>query len=106
MIEGKNGERYEYVIATRGESYLFAYTYTGRPFSIRMGAISGSRVRAWWYDPRSGSADEIGVFPNESDRRFEPPGAPKPGNDWVLVVDDEAADYAPPGTVRALSNGR
>lgn len=92
-----NGSRYDYVIVTRGGRYLLAYTYTGRPFRLRMGIISGRRVRAWWYDPRSGAATGIGVLPNSGDRRFAPPGAPRPGNDWVLVLDDVEAGFPPPG---------
>jgi hypothetical protein len=63
-----------------------------------MGTISGDQVRAWWYDPRAGSAREIGVFANKGERSFDPSGEPKPGNDWVLVLDDAAAGFSAPGT--------
>jgi hypothetical protein len=99
-IAGKNGTRYEYVIATRGTDYLFAYTYTGKPFEIRMGVISGERVKAWWYSPRDGSSQVIGEFPNTGTRQFTPPapgGTPAPGNDWVLVLDDAGKNFGAPG---------
>ncbi len=98
VIAGENREQYEYVIATRGENYAFVYTYTGRPFRVRMGVMAGERVRAWWFDPRNGSSQEIGVFANEGERQFTPPGQPSPGNDWVLVLDDAAAGFSAPGT--------
>lgn len=88
LIAGDNGVRYDYVIATRGKAYLFAYTYTGRPFQIRMGAISGAQVRASWYSPRDGSVQPIGLLPNVGVRAFTPPGEPAPGNDWVLILVD------------------
>jgi hypothetical protein len=97
LIAGKNGEQYDYVIATRSKNYLFVYTYTGRPFRIKMGAISGKQARAWWYDPRNGSATEIGIFENKGERAFEPPGDAAPGNDWVLVLDDTEASFNAPG---------
>jgi hypothetical protein len=97
LIAGENGTRDDYIVATRGSSYLFAYTYTGRPFEIHMGIISGSRVRAWWYDPRDGSARQIGDFPNKGVRAFTPPGSPVRGNDWVLVLDDGARKFDDPG---------
>jgi hypothetical protein len=100
VIAGENGEKYERVIATRGKSYLFAYTYTGRPFRIRMGTISGEQARAWWYDPRTGKAEHIGVFENQGERAFEPPGKPQPGNDWVLVLEDATAGFAEPGKIQ------
>jgi hypothetical protein len=97
VIAGENGVRGDYIVATRGSSYLFAYTYTGRPFEIRMGIISGKQVRAWWHDPRNGSARQIGIFPNRGVHSFTPPGSPAPGNDWVLVLDDAAKRYTDPG---------
>lgn len=99
VIAGENETRDNRVIATRGMSYLFAYSYTGRVFDVRMGVISGAQVRAWWYDPRAGSARHIGTFPNRGVRTFVPPGSPAPGNDWVLVLDDTAQEFSAPGVL-------
>ncbi len=87
-VVGDSGTRHDYVIATRGRSYLFAYTYSGKPFRIRLGAITGTRVAASWYNPRDGSAQSIGTFDNRGAVTFTPPGGPREGNDWVLVIDD------------------
>jgi hypothetical protein len=95
--------RYDRVIVTRGQRYLFAYTYTGRPFTLKMGAIAGTRLRASWYDPRTGTARAFGVVANKGERRFDPPGTPASGNDWVLVLDDESAGYAAPGVETSSS---
>jgi hypothetical protein len=99
LLAGRNGTRYDYVIATRGESYAFVYSYTGAPFRVAMGRISHQTVRAWWFDPRTGHSREIGTFPNTGTREFTPPGAPAPGNDWVLVLDDISRNYAAPGVL-------
>ncbi len=52
---------------------VMVYSYTGRPFELRLGTISGASVRAWWYSPRDGSARSIGIFltggPGGSHRR-------------------------------------
>ena len=82
-----NGERYDRVMPSRGARYIFAYTYTGRPFTLRLGTIAGNRVMASWFSPRDGSQTDIGVFPNSGEVRFDPPGEKAPGNDWVLVID-------------------
>ena len=86
-----NGTRYDRVLASRGKAYAFAYSYTGRAFTIRLGAISGRQVKARWYSPRDGSWTAAGTVANRGQRRFVPPGEPRPGNDWVLVLDDAAA---------------
>ncbi|KAB7646270.1 glycoside hydrolase family 140 protein [Polymorphobacter fuscus] len=85
-----NGTRYDRVLASRGKAYAYAYSYTGRPFTMRMGAIAGKDVRAAWFSPRDGTTTAIGTFPNSGVRRFDPPGETAPGNDWVLVLDDAA----------------
>jgi hypothetical protein len=91
LIAGENSEKYDRLIATLGKSYAFLYTYTGKPFEVRMGVIAGRKVRASWYDPRNGGARAVGTFSNKGTRRFTPPGEPAPGNDWVLVLEDAAA---------------
>jgi hypothetical protein len=90
VVAGENGERYDRVIATRGRSYALLYTYSGKKFGVKMGAISGQTVRTSWYDPRTGNSRTIGTFPNSGTREFDPPGEPAPGNDWVLVLEDTA----------------
>jgi hypothetical protein len=89
--------RYRFV-ATRDEAGTFALIYApiGRPFSVRMDVIKGSRVKAWWYDPRSGESTPLGEFPNDEVRRFEPPSAGET-TDWVLVLDDATRGFPPPG---------
>jgi hypothetical protein len=90
--------RYRFA-ATRDEqgTYAMVYAPIGRPFSVRLDAIKGPRVKAWWYNPRNGEATAIGEFASTGTRRFL---SPDPGEslDWVLVLDDAAKNYPPPGT--------
>lgn len=87
LIAEDNGSKYDYVVATRGESYAFMYTYTGRAFDVAMGKISGDTVEAHWFNPRNGAVTSIGRFENAATRHFDPPGQARPGNDWVLILD-------------------
>lgn len=82
-----NGEKYDYLVATRGADYAFVYTYTGRNFKVNMGKISGDKVKASWFNPRDGKTTEIGEFPNTGTHEFDPPAEVKAGNDWVLILD-------------------
>lgn len=89
--------RYAFVATRDAEgSYAMVYAPVGRPFAVRMGVIRGPRVKAWWFNPRTGQAAAIGTFANTGERTFTPP---EPGEllDWVLVLDDEAKRFPPPG---------
>ena len=44
----------------------------------------------------TGVVKAIGTFTNHSTRRFDPPGSPGRGEDWVLVLDDTGHEYKPP----------
>jgi hypothetical protein len=95
-IPGAGSRRF---VATRDEggSYAMVYAPIGRPFQVRLNTISGSKVKAWWFNPRDGRATPAGEFSNTGTHRFTPPD---PGEllDWVLVLDDAAKNYPPPGT--------
>lgn len=84
----------------RAGRYLMAYIPYGSTVEIALSSLSGNRHRAWWFDPRTGASTEIGTFARsdpQHTQRFDPPGAEMRGNDWVLVVDDVAAAFHPPG---------
>ena len=98
MIAGEAGSRYDYVIATRGKSFAFIYTYTGREFDVIPGKITGEKIRAYWYNPRNGSARFIRYFVNKGVQHFNPPDRRQEGNDWVLVLDDAGKNFPTPGS--------
>lgn len=80
------GARYDYLVATRGKDYALVYTYTGRTMQINMGKIGAKRVKASWFNPRTGKISSIGTFDNEGVLQFDPPGEVGDGNDWVLIL--------------------
>ena len=85
-------------VATRDESgsYAMVHAPVGRTFKVRMEKITGSKVRAWWFNPRDGTAAAIGEFANTGEREFTPPN-PGEALDWVLVLDDAAKNFLLPG---------
>lgn len=87
LIAGENGDKYDYLIATRGKDYAFIYTYTGRNIRVTMGVIEGEKLKASWYNPRNGKYSNIGEFANKGLVEFDPPKKEKEGNDWVLVLE-------------------
>jgi hypothetical protein len=91
--------RYRFV-ATRdaGGAYAMVYAPVGRAFSVRLDKVSGSRVRAWWFNPRTGTSTLIDETDNPGGmRRFVPPDAGE-HLDWILVLDDVSKGFAAPGT--------
>lgn len=80
----------------RGEGYALVYTPTGKPFQVRLDTLPSREVQAWWFDPRTGRSQAVGRLACTGQRAFVPP---EPGKhlDWVLVLDDAARNYPPPG---------
>lgn len=90
--------RYRFVgTRDRSGSYAMVYAPVGRTFAVHMDRISGETVKAWWYNPRNGTATAAGEFENRGERDFTPPDRGE-FLDWVLVLDDASRGYPPPGT--------
>lgn len=87
LIAGKNGIQYDRLMATRGENYAMIYVYNGNNIHVNMGKIDGVKVKASWFDPRTGKTALIGEFENKGAQYFNPPGEQVEGNDWVLLLD-------------------
>ena len=96
LIPGAGTRRF---VATRDSAGSFAMVYVpvGRSFKVRLDKIAGAKVKAWWFNPRDGSAKQIGTFEKSGERKFSPP---TPGEllDWVLVLDDAGKNFLPPGS--------
>jgi len=95
-VPGNGSYRY---VATRDEdgTYAMIYVPVGRKFSVRMDAVKGKEVVAWWFNPRNGDAKEIGKYPNTGTQIFNTP-TPGENLDWILVLDDASRKYPAPGT--------
>ncbi|MCU0226301.1 MAG: glycoside hydrolase family 140 protein [Bryobacterales bacterium] len=78
-------------LATDG-SFAFVYSPEGQPFTLDQRRLRGDRVRESWYDPRYGVLYPIHVGDTKGFQTYTPPTAGR-GQDWVLVLDDEAAGY-------------
>ncbi|MGA2584785.1 MAG: glycoside hydrolase family 140 protein [Tepidisphaeraceae bacterium] len=98
MIIGDARETTERIEAMRASdgSYAFAYSADGRPINLKLDALTGTKLTAWWYSPRDGVAQRIADFAKPDWREFDPP-SDGDGHDWVLVLDDAAKNFAPPG---------
>jgi hypothetical protein len=99
LLVGTNSTRApERIEATRASdgAYAFIYTATGKPFTADLSKLTGDKLRAWWYDPRTGKAQALGELPRDGTHEFTPPSGAGLA-DWVLVLDDSSRKFAPPG---------
>jgi hypothetical protein len=87
IIAGEQGEKYDYIPASRGEDYVLIYNYTGRNMKINMGKIKGEKAKASWFNPRNGEIIFLEDVENVGVKEFDPPGEKQEGNDWVLILE-------------------
>ncbi len=96
LIVSENPADYtQHMQATRGKNYAFIYSGSGLPIEVKMGVISGKKVRTYWYNPRNGETTPLGVFINEKTRLFTPPSRGE-DQDWILILDDTSAKFKKP----------
>ena len=97
LIVGDAGQGATHLQATRDRQGTYAFVYfpmNDLSAAVDLGKLRAANIRAWWYDTRSGVGTLIGTMDGGKQRQFRSPAY---GPDWVLVLDDAAAGYAPPG---------
>ena len=97
ILKGQ-GEKGEHMVATRDSlgSYLFVYLPIGKTITINTSFMETDQVSCWWFNPKDGKAQSIGLLPRKDKMEFISPSAGIK-NDWVLVIDDPDKHYSIPG---------
>lgn len=94
IVEGQ-GDCATRSCAIRGRSFAYVYIPTGNRITIKMGILSGEKIKASWLSPRNGEISPVGEFENQGEKSFDVPGMSKEltwlrsgrGCDWVLVLE-------------------
>jgi hypothetical protein len=101
MIVSEIGEGAQHIRATRDSAGRYALIYVpaggiigAKEIELDLTGLRGDKVVAYWYDPRTGTAQCIGVASRQARMTFV---VPQGGPDWVLVLDDAACHFAAPG---------
>jgi len=81
-------------LTTDGATLIAYLPAERRQVRVDLDRLRGVDARAWWFDPRTGTATATESFRSVGSRVFAPPGE----GDFVLVVDDVANGCGPPGT--------
>ncbi|HEX2521776.1 MAG TPA: DUF4038 domain-containing protein, partial [Terriglobia bacterium] len=76
----------DYLAAARSEDrrLLVAYIPTPRSFTVQFSELTGEKLHAWWFDPKTGKAVQAGEYQPRGEHEFRTPGE----GDWVLVLED------------------
>lgn len=80
-------------VASDGSS-LIAYLPSSRAVTFTGAGLAGTTMTAWWYNPATGVATQIGSYATSSSQTKTPPGS----GDWVLVVDSDTFGFQTPGS--------
>ena len=95
LVTGNKGSGESYAAAAITTDGVTAMVYF--PFSktvtVNMARIRGTNANVWWFNLRDGTAQFAGLAPSTGSRQFSPPT----NSDWLLVLDDAAANLAAPG---------
>lgn len=74
--------------AGRGDDYGYVYTPLGLPITVNLSEFTGSlRLRASWFDCRTGENNVFAILPNRGQTTLVPPTQGK-GCDWVLILEE------------------
>jgi len=75
-------------------SFVIVYSPFGEPFTIEKSRLPMRRLKETWYDPRYGVAHLVHRSDNQGFQTYAPPRRGR-GQDWVLILEDEAAKLPP-----------
>jgi hypothetical protein len=103
LIAGETGEGGLHMQAARDREGSYAFiNFPGYDQNARINleSLNGTHLRAWWFDPRTGVGTLLHTPIEEKVQTFR---SPSYGPDWVLVLEDAAAGYAPPGLKTIVS---
>ena len=81
------GNRYDHLVALKGNNILLVYTYNGRTFSLKKDLLKGENFKLTWYSPRDGSNSRSLEIKKADLKDLDPPGEQKSGSDWVLILE-------------------
>ncbi len=98
VINGQGTTNGEYIVAFRDadSSYAMVYMPVGKKVEINTALIKAGKIKASWFNPRTGKAEGTFAFRAAPTHWFTPPSLGAK-NDWVLVLDNKAKNYASPG---------
>ena len=93
IIVGKNGVKYDRLIATRGKDCMLIYNYNSNVMKIDLRKISGKKKLLWWFNPSDGAISFIGTADNKIITVSPQIEKSDKVNDRVLIAIDAEKNY-------------
>jgi hypothetical protein len=97
LIVNKNPMNESPILCAIGlkKEFMLAYTPIGNPVKVDLSNIKSKKVKAFWFNPRSGKIMHIGNFDSSSSQEFKP-WSTGWGSDFLLILTAEAfgVDFA------------
>lgn len=99
IINGQGKDPEAHVTAFRDAKgrYAMIYLPVGKKIEINTSLLHAKKIKAWWFNPKTGKVEKSFSFKSEKEQWFTPPGMGKE-NDWVLVLDNAKERYKAPGS--------
>ena len=79
-------------------SFAIIYSPFGEAFTLNKSVVRAEKFKEFWYDPRYGASYEIDEPERWGIQTYTPPTAGR-GHDWILVIEDAAADFRSPSSL-------
>jgi hypothetical protein len=97
LIASDPGSGGQHIQATRDTEGTYVFVYfpmNDMTARLDLTRLHSRKLRAWWFDPRTGVGTLIGSIDGSAQTEFR---TPPYGPDWVLVIDAADKNYPPPG---------
>ena len=78
---------------TQDASSAIIYVPDYRELTVNLTLISGTQTHVWWYQPSTGTVNDMKLISDSPSQSFIPPSS----GDWLLVLDDANKSLGSPG---------
>lgn len=87
LIRHTNPENESYILSAirSDKKVIIAYTPFGKPINIDFSKIDSKKIHAYWFNPRSGRTQHLGVFDTKTPYEFKPWASGR-GSDFLLIL--------------------
>lgn len=97
LFKNENPEDAGFIMGmiTSESDVALIYTPLGKPILTNLSKLKTPKIQAFWFNPRDGKSEEIGIFEKDYEKEFKPKSWGK-GSDYILVLMSVGSRYTLP----------